>query len=209
MRESITNNDAAGTLQAAREALNEGDWAKARRLCRQASRLNPDDAGNWLWQAMTAESEEEYLLSLSRIVEQEPHHETARQWQYGGMRRLLENDPFLAYVGEDEVHYQVRTPKCIVFTIPKDREFAPPFPPAETSAVQRAWRWLGVAILGLPLAGVGTLLAAPVAATFAVRAGRERLDRQDRMRVRIILLCAFLLWSAGLFLFILLLLHMV
>jgi hypothetical protein len=209
MRASITKEHAVTLRHAAEAALKEGDWSRAREIVRGPADSDHDSEASWVWQALAAESEEEYLLQLSRLVEKYPQHTVARQCQYAAMQRLLAEDPYLEHAGEDEAFYRVRTATGALLTIPKDRVAPPPFPPPQTTPLQRAWRWLAVAIIGLAPAGLGAVFAAPMAAFFAVQSARRPLNRADRVRVRIALLGAFLVWSTGLFLFILLIMQMV
>jgi hypothetical protein len=209
MRASSTKERAATLRHAAEVALKEGDWPRARDIIRGPADSDHGSDASWVWQALAAESEEEYLLQLSRLVEKFPQHTVARQCQYAAMQRLLAQDPYLEHAGEDDAFYRVCTAAGALLTIPKDRVALPPFPPPQATPLQRAWRWLAVGIIGLAPAGIGAVFAAPVAAVFAVQSARRPLNRADRVRVRIALLGALLLWSAGLFLFILLIMQMV
>lgn len=71
-----------------------------------------------------------------------------------------------------------------------------------------AWRSLGWAVLGLSLAGIGTLVLAPLALFRAVDVLLNRpLDRADWARAVIVMALSVLLWGAGVALGLLLLLH--
>ncbi len=92
--------------------------------------------------------------------------------------------------------------------VPKGRATTAPYPPPEPPPLHRANRWLAFALLGLPFAGVGTVICAPVAVMFAWRAFQKPLPKTDRRSAVIAVAVAGVLWVIGLILTFLLVLHL-
>ena len=80
------------------------------------------------------------------------------------------------------------------------RYFSTVYPPEELSTIERAQRRLGRATLGMAMAGLGTLLLAPLAIRTAVIALRQPLDQPDRIRAWIVIFLSVVLFSISLFL---------
>jgi len=124
------------------------------------------------------------------------------------LKRRLDYDPFLRYLEENETLYRVLTGEGRVVTVPKDRAIAAPFPPPEPTPLQPVYRWLGYGLLGLPLAGLPTVIFALIAATLAQQIRRRSLDRAGRRRLTLALVSAAILWLMGVALSFLFLLHL-
>ncbi len=60
-------------------AAKAGDKALTRRLLREAVYLEPDNEVAWLWLAGVAESPQDALVSLQRVLEINPNNERARE----------------------------------------------------------------------------------------------------------------------------------
>jgi hypothetical protein len=174
----------------------------------EATHIAPRDIEAWLWRAETAEALPEILACLSRVLLLDPQQPQARRRMYETFQRLLRQDAFLDYVGETDLHYQVHTNDGQSLAIPKDRAIPAPYPPPKEPPFQPAYRWLGWALLGLLLAGLGTLLCAPVAAALALWARQQAASRADVVRAEIALWGAVFLWCCALPLSFLFLIHL-
>jgi hypothetical protein len=128
---------------------------------------------------------------------------------YETLKLYLERDPFLRYLEETEGLYHALTGEGQVVIVPKDRAVSPPYPAPERTSLERAFRWLTYSLLGLPLAGLVTLVCAPVAVAFALRAGEQPLNKHRRRRANAALVYASILWMIGFVLGFLFLLHVI
>jgi hypothetical protein len=153
-------------------------------------------------------SGEERLTALSEALTESPENPEARRAMYLVMYRYLQHFPFLRYLEENDLLYQVITSGGRVIRVPKDRAVAVPYPPKPTTLLQRSYRWLGYALLGLLLAGLGAVIFAPIAASFAWRAAREAQNVDYRNRAGMALVYAVSLWGIGLLFGFLFLLHL-
>jgi hypothetical protein len=188
-------------------AIRQGDRQLAHDLCVRLVAAEPENEQAWLWFASTAETTEEVITGLSQAARLNAENETTRQALYQAMRELLERDAFLAYEGENERVYHVRTAADFTFAHPKDRSAIEPYPPAEQPPAQRALGWLGLALLGLLPAGLGSLIFAPLAMLAALRLLRQPLAPSDRVRAQIVFGSAVVLWLAAVVLAALILMH--
>jgi hypothetical protein len=203
----ITEDLAAQKLEEAKEALRRGDRQAAYQLCVEATHLAPRNVDAWILRGRTADALEETLACMSRSLALDPKHKIARWGLYTSMQQMLERDGFLAYVAETDAFYNIRTGTGLPLTVPKERAQAEPFPPRRPAALQRAYRWLGLGFLALPLAGIGTVLFAPLAGLEALRSFSETKSRADRARARVVLAMAFLELAVALGLGAILFLH--
>ena len=151
---------------------------------------------------------EEQLAVLSKVLSERPDNPEARRSLYLTLYRYLRRHPFLRYLEENDVLYRVITGEGRVITVPKDREVAVKYPPKPVTTLQRSYRWLGYSLFGLLLAGLGAVICAPVAASFAWRAAREASDTDQRNRAGVALVYAFGLWGIGLLFGFLFVLHL-
>ncbi len=184
------------TLAHAQEAAQSGNRRLAHAICVQLTADEPANEQAWLWRAGTAESQEESIAALSQVLTLNPANAAARRGLYEAMQGLLRHDAFLAYLGETDDLYQVRTKQDFRFAHPKDRAAPEPFPPLEPSPTHAAQRWLVWALIGLLPAGLGALLCAPLAALAALRLLRHPTP-STRQRALIILWSAVAVWLIG------------
>jgi hypothetical protein len=88
--------------------------------------------------AKTSEALEESVTALNQVLGQNPENIVARQALYETMQQLLRKDAFLAYQGETDVIYKIRTLAEFQFIHPKDRATAELFPP-QNIPVMATW----------------------------------------------------------------------
>lgn len=157
--------------------------------------------------AAAAETLDARLFYLSQALTYAPGHPIACQWMYESLWRLLHEDAFLGYLGEDDRRYDVQTGAGLAVAVSKNRAVPLVYPPLTPSPLQPALRWLWWAFLGLLPAGLGTLLCAPVAAVVALRVPQP-LSQADRTRRRVVLWSAALAWCGAFLLFLFLLVHL-
>jgi hypothetical protein len=79
--------------------------------------------------ANPSETLEESVTALNQVLESNPENIVARQALYETMQQLLHKDAFLAYQGETDVIYKIRTLAEFQFIHPKDRAMVELFPP--------------------------------------------------------------------------------
>jgi hypothetical protein len=154
--------------------------------------------------AKTSETLEESVTELNQVLGLHPENTDARQALYETMQQLLRKDAFLAYQGETNVFYKIRTLAEFQFIHPKDRAIVELFPPRESPPARTAISWLGWSVVGLIPAGLGTLVIAPLAILAGIKLLRQQTALIDHRRAWIVLGGAIVLWLIALvFLFIL------
>ena len=183
----------------ARRALNNGNRDSAYRLSLAATRQDQGAAEAWLIRARTSASNEERLFCLSQASRLDPEHPKAKQALYSTLWLELEQNPFLAYMDETDHVYYVRSQEYLALTVPKDRGIPESYPPQRHPALTRAYRWLAWSFAGLALAGIGTLIFAPLAFSQAASALRQPIQKPDRVRARLILAFSILLSAIAVF----------
>lgn len=190
----------------AREAVRRGERQQARQLVDELVRRRPKHIELWLLQAAVASSRAERLAIISQALELNPDHSLAQRALYHTLNEQLEADPFLAYEGEDDALYRIVTADNVRVAVPKRRTPPAPFPPLERRPLDRAWRYLGLALVGLLPAGLGAVVLAPLALLAALRTlpslATERYER------RLVIFLSFALWVVGLLLAALFALHL-
>lgn len=159
--------------------------------------------------ANTSETLEASVTSLNQALELNPENIVARQALYETMQQLLRKDAFLAYQGETNVIYKIRTFGEFQFIHPKDRAMAELFPPQNSPPARTAINWLGWSVVGLIPAGLGTLILAPLAIIAAINLLRQQAGLFDRRRAWIVIGGAIVLWLIALVFFFILILHLV
>jgi hypothetical protein len=159
--------------------------------------------------AIPSETLEESVTALNQVLESNPENIVARQELYETMQQLLRKDAFLAYQGETDVIYKIRTLSEFQFIHPKDRAMAELFPPKAPPPARPAIHWLGWSVVGLIPAGLGTLVMAPLAMIEAIKLLRQPVELIDRRRAWVVISCAIVLWLIALILFFILTLHLV
>jgi hypothetical protein len=117
---------------------------------------------------------------------------------HGALRRHLEDDAFLVYLGESNNTYEVETANHLRVIVPKERACPRPYPPPQPGPLRPAGRWLLLALVGLPPSGLGALIFAPVALLAALRLPASALSHQDQKRRQILIAAAVILWLLGL-----------
>ncbi len=125
------------------------------------------------------------------------------------LRQLLAQDPFLLYLGETDEQYHVRNGAELELQVPKSRARPEPYPTPRPAWLQRAYRWLWLALFGLLLAGLGAMIFASLTALAALRLNFTPITRADRVRSLVALLLAGGLWLGGLLLAVIFLMHLV
>ncbi len=161
----------------------------------------------WLSRAAAATTFEERLVYLSQAASLAPELPTAQQRLYETLKAFLNRNPFLRYAHENPVLYHIATAEGLALAVPKDRAIAPPYPPPKPSPLRPAFRWFGLSLLGLLIAGLGTLIFAPISASLAWSASTRVTDPGQRKRARAIVVYALLLWLLALLLSGLILVH--
>ena len=161
----------------------------------------------WLSRAAAATTFEERLVCLSQAVSLAPDQPTAQRRIYETLKAFLNRKPFLRYAHENPLVYHIATADGLALAVPKDRAISPPYPLPKPSALRPAFRWFGLSLLGLLIAGLGTLVFAPISASLAWAASKRASDPGLRRRARAIVVYALLLWLLGLLLSALFLVH--
>ncbi len=195
------------TLNTAWEAFQRGDRERAHQLSKQILGTQPDNPDAWLLYAKSAPTKREefqYLLQAKRYF---PRDARLGEVFYQEMQRLLEQDPFLAYQDETADAYQVFSREEALLNIPKGRATPEPYPTPRPPKIQKAYRYLILAFLGLMFSGLGALFFAPAAGIQAWQELRQNPIRSDRARAGLILFLAVCLAIAGMLLVYLLWLH--
>jgi hypothetical protein len=174
----------------------------------------PEYITNLLESAENAATLEDAVQNLNRIVSLQPGKALAqdpelKERTYRLVQRLLEQDPFLLYLDETDDLYHVRGRDRVAVFIPKDRATPEKYAPQRTSRLHIAYRWLGIALLGLLLAGMGALVAAPVAAFWAARLSLLFGSRANRIHGLMLIMLSGFVWLLGLLLFVILVVHSV
>jgi len=178
-----------------------------------ARQKNAQDSRSATWgiedtQPTVENLNEVQLGVLSKVLSEHPDNSQARRGLYLTLYHYLRQHPFLRYLEENDALYRVITGEGRVIAVPKDRTVAESYPPKPVTPLQRAYRWLGYALFGLMLAGLGAVICAPVAASFAWRAARSATDLTQRNRAGMAFVYAFALLGIGLLFSFLFVLHL-
>lgn len=194
-------------LEQAMEANQRGDRRQAYELSLQATEISPKNIQAWILRARTSLSLEEKIVCLNRINSLDPRNPYARLETYAALKNLLEKDPFLAYLDEDDYVYHVHNGVNMLLTVPKDREVPEPIPNQRPQPLKRSSRMLWLGMVGLLASGIGTLIFAPFAIMNALRVDYGSLSRKERMRGNVIIALSILLCLLAIPLVGILLLH--
>ncbi|MGE5224646.1 MAG: hypothetical protein ACM3PY_19595 [Omnitrophica WOR_2 bacterium] len=187
------SSDVSKLLVDANRLAQQGDRQDAYRLSLQATRLEPDNPEAWVLRSKLAATNEERLFCLSQVHRINPHHPIVKRDSYQVIWHMLQKDPFLAYLNETDDLYYVRSNAYLSIPVPKDRAMPETYPPKEPSKIAPAFHYLGLALLGLMFAGLGTLIFAPLAIIAVMSAASQQLSSADRVRARIVVLTALVL----------------
>ncbi len=183
---------------AALQAFNQGERSRAYQLSLEATQFEANNSEAWFIRSAVALSVEEKILCLSHAQALAPSDAHVKEQMYHRVRDLLKQDPFLAYLEETEQLYRVRNNSELVLTIAKDRAIPEKFPPHWSAPIRSGFRLMKWTILGLIPAGLGTLIFAPLTAFRALGALNQAPSPSDRVRARVMLLSACLLFLIGL-----------
>lgn len=194
-------------LSRATVEARQGNRAQAHKMTTEATRIAPTDVNAWLLRAQTSTSFDEQLFCLNQVLNLDPGHPVANQRVYELVRRLLAKEPYLAYIQETKDLYLVRNPLYLSLAVPKRRGEPEPYPANHPVMIQRAYHWLFLSAFGLLLAGMGTLIFAPIAGVWAALALKQQLQLSDRRRALLALWLSAFLWLAAMPFAVLLLVH--
>jgi hypothetical protein len=120
----------------------------------------------------------------------------------------LEQDFFILYLDETDNLYHVRNSAQLSLLVPKGRSVPEPYPIRRPARLQSAYRWLWMAFLGLPLAGIGAIVFAPLAAIAAIGLYFKTPSKTNRIFSLVVILLSGGLWLVGLLLAVILLVHL-
>jgi len=196
-------------LADAEKAIRDGDGRYAYELSLQATQAAPENLDAWFLRASLAPSMEERILCINRLNELEPDHQDKHNVAFFTLKELLDHDPFLAYLEETDGLYRVFNADRMVLSIPKRRSVTTLYPDDQINKLTAARRWLMLAIFGLLLAGIGTVIFAPIAAWTAINAGQSIRSRSGRVNSTVMLFAAMTLFVIGLIFSLLFIMHLI
>jgi hypothetical protein len=192
----------------AQEALRKGLVHDAYALSLQATQVQPENGEAWLLRAGLAASLEEKVLCVNRMNELGVRQDDRHHLAFFALKEVLERDPFLAYAEETQELYRVRNAERTMLSIAKKRSITPAYPAeGKIDSLALSHRLLIFAILGLLLAGLGTLIFAPLAAWSALAGDRSELNRSARIDSLVVSIAALGLFIIGAFFSILFIMH--
>lgn len=203
------NQSVTDLLFESEKAIREGNSQYAYELSLQATQASPENLDAWLLRATLAPSLEERIICVNHLNELMPDHQDKHHVAFFAIKELLDKNPFLAYLEETEELYRVLNADHMVLAIPKKRAAVNSSSSEQVSPLKAANGWLFMAILGLMLAGIGTLLFAPLAALAALQAGPSSQSRSDRVSSTVIFLLAMVLFLVGALFTFLFVLHVI
>ena len=187
----------AQLLQEAAQFAEQGKREHAYQSSLKATAIAPNEPSAWHARSRNAPSTEEQLMCLSRAYSLDPNNPDIKKELYNAVHTLVKQEPFLAYVYETEVFYQVRSGRDLLVNIPKNRTFEIPYLKKAPGLAKPAFRWLSLSLLALFLGGVGAVLLAPVAAFQALRLQASAPSDGDRVRLLIVFILAVIIWLAA------------
>jgi len=195
-------------LAESENAIRAGNNQHAYELSLQATEIDPESIEAWLLRATLSPSLEERVVCVNRLSELAPGYQDRHNVAFFALKELLDQNPFLAYLEETEELYRA-VHADQVLSIPKKRALVNPSPPEQTQSgpLTEAYRWLTLAILGLLLAGLGTLIFAPLAAFRALRVQESIQSGPERVKSTVVLIVAIGLFLIGILFSVLFLLH--
>jgi hypothetical protein len=204
-----TSQTVTNLLTESEKAIQEGRSQYAYELALQATQIVPESIDAWLLRATLAPSLEERIACVNRLNELAPGYQDKYNLAFYALKELLDKDPFLRYLEETDELYRVINAERLVLSIPKKRTpvDAPPPEGSQPVPLRGAYRWLTMAVMGLMLAGIGTVLFAPLAAWSALRAQDSLQSHAEHVSFAIVLILAFGLFVIGVLFSILFMLH--
>jgi hypothetical protein len=191
------------------KALREGNREHAYQLSLQATKVAPDNIDGWLFCATLAPSLAERVFCVNHLNELAPGYQDRHGIAFFAFKELFDEKPYLAYLAETDELYRVINTDRVVLSIPKKRAPFELYPPKQTTAspLRLAYRWLIMSIVGLLMAGIGTVVFAPMAAVAAIRAEHSLGTREERAKAMIVILASSGLFMIGVLFTILFALH--
>jgi len=199
---------ASRLLEEADQAMKAGDVHRAHELSLQATEAAPGYAQAWAMRTELAPSVEEKIACMNRLNELQPSQRDNHHSHFHFLKELFERDPYLAYLEETRELYHVINKDLMVLRIPKRRSITSPYPPETASALRSAYRWLSLALFGLLLAGIPTVIFAPLAARAALNVADSMDPQAGRVHSTMVELAAIVLFAIGCFFTVLFLLHL-
>jgi len=193
----------------AESAIQRGDRQRAYQLGLQASQIAPENIKTWLICAETAPTLQEALACLNRANTLKPLDPEAKQKTYKIIQNLLSQDPYLQYLDETDDLYHVRSGEQFSLIVPKGRAIPEPASKDKSGSLRQTYLWLGIALLGLPFAGLGAMVFAPLAAAWAIGMNIKSTSRTKRIHSFVVIMLSGGLWLCGLLLGVILLMHMI
>jgi len=184
-------------LEDAQQSVHQGNREIAYQSSLQATSLAPNEPLAWYLRSQSAASFEEQLICLSRAYLLDPTFSDAKKELRTAVQGLLKQEPFLAYVHETEVLYQVRSSLGFLINIPKNRVFEKPYLQKDPGPLKPVFGWLYVSLFALMLGGVGALVLAPITAFQALRLRSVSLPHGDQVRLWILLIISIMIWLAA------------
>jgi hypothetical protein len=196
-------------LAESEKAIRARDSQRAYDLSVRATEVEPQSIDAWLLRATLAPNLDERIACANRLSELAPGYQDRYNVAFFALKERLDKNPFLAYLEETDELYRVIDADRRVLSIPKKRAPAQPYPPEETkpSPLKPAYGWLRLAIIGLLLAGMGTVVFAPLAVLTAVRAQRSVVSRSERISSAVVMITASALFVIGVVFSVLFILH--
>ena len=189
--------EVARLLEDAEQSVQQGKREIAYQSSLKATSLAPHEPLAWYLRSQSAPSPEEQLICLSRAYSLDPAFPDAKQELRAAVQGLLKQEPFLAYVHETEVLYQVRSNLGFLINIPKNRVFEKPYLQKDPGPLKPVFGWLYLSLFALMLGGVGALVLAPITAFQALRLQSSSLPRGDQVRLWILLIASVIIWLAA------------
>jgi hypothetical protein len=185
-------------LQECERMIREGNRRNAYELSLKATESAPQNVQAWWLRATLAPSLDDRVMSVNRVNELDPDYQDRHHLSFFTVREALDRDPFLAYYGETDDLYRAVNAQQVVMSIPKQRVPAENFLLKQTSPLRAAYRWLVLAFLGLLVAGLGTILFAPLAALSARQARSALRSHSERVSSTVVITLSVLLLLLGL-----------
>jgi hypothetical protein len=204
-----TSQTIAHLLTQSEKAIHEGKSQAAHELSVQATQMAPESIEAWLLRASLAPSLDERIYCVNQLNELAPGHQDRYDVAFFALKELLDQKPFLAYLEETNQLYRVINADRVVLSIPKKRMPTDPYPPERPTAtpLRAANRWLILSIVGLLVAGIGTVLFAPLALLAAMRAYQSVGSHAERVSSTVVVLASVGLFMVGVIFSILFVLH--
>lgn len=184
-------------LEEAGDFVRQGKREQAYQSSLRVTTIAPKEPLGWYLRSQNAPSREEQLMCLSHAYTLAPDHQETRQELHAAVHHLIKQEPFLAYVHENEKFYQVRSGRDLLINVPKNRTYEVPYLKKKPGLAQPAFRWLSLSLLALLLGGVGAVLLAPIAAFQALRLQASAPTDGERMRLLVVFILAVIVWLAA------------